>query len=161
MDVSADGEWLLWTTEKFLALAKVGFQGGKGKTTGFETAMGKDKKPDALLIRIPEQDLERLGLTEDDVSFTVARFDRSTSIGVADVVEEYVITTTGPYVLQWKLRQLVNDYNSKRESNYQKSRPKIRKQETNIVDKIFEYGQTNKVVAALSDQVKTLNLEDE
>jgi len=65
--------------------------------------MGKDKKPDALLIRIPDQDLEKLGLTEDDVSFTPARFDRSTSIGVVDVVEEHVITTTGPYVLQWKV----------------------------------------------------------
>lgn len=161
VDVSADGEWIIWTTSKFLALAKVGFQGNKGKTTGFETAMGKQNKPDALVIRFSEADLSRCGLSEEDVAFTPARFDRSTSTGLAAVVEEYVVTTTGPFVLQWKLRHLVNDYNAKREVNYAKARPKIIKEGGVVVDKAFEYGITNKVVTALPDLIKTLSLDEE
>eukprot|EP00029_Vermamoeba_vermiformis_P007758 TRINITY_DN3445_c0_g1_i1.p1 TRINITY_DN3445_c0_g1~~TRINITY_DN3445_c0_g1_i1.p1 ORF type:complete len:363 (+),score=115.75 TRINITY_DN3445_c0_g1_i1:161-1090(+) len=154
VDVSKDGEWALWTTKEYLAVAKLSFQDKNADmVSGFEKVFSE--KPEALILRIPEDDLDEFNIKE--VNFTPARFDNGPYAG-SGVIEQEIVTSTGPYIVRWKFRQVKMDYNKERLQDG-KSRPTIYKQRGDVVDKAFEYGQNN-LVAALDEEFNTLHLGD-
>lgn len=64
-----------------------------------------------MILRIPEDDLEEFNI--QDVNFTPARFDNGPYAG-SGVIEQEIVTTTGPYIVRWKFRQVKMDYNKER-----------------------------------------------
>jgi hypothetical protein len=64
-----------------------------------------------LLLRIPEDDLEKYNIK--DVKFTPARFDNAPHTG-SGVIEQEIVTSTGPFIVRWKFRPVKIDYNKER-----------------------------------------------
>lgn len=115
-----------------------------------------------------------------EVNFTPARFDNGPYAG-SGVIEQEIVTSTGPYIIRWKFRQVKMDYNKERLQDGKSvstnkllpltfsnlvltnvtfiKRPTIYKQRSDVVDKAFEYGQNN-LVAALPEEFNTLHLGD-
>lgn len=76
VDTTRDGEWIVWTTEKYIAVVNTLFRGDNGETySGFEKSMGKEK-PQALICRLTDEDLALMGITEEDIHLTPATFDQ-------------------------------------------------------------------------------------
>jgi len=157
IDVSSDGQWVLWTTPKFLALSNVAFKNDKGEdVTGFDKPLGKNKG-NTLIIKLLESELTEMGISEDDVNFAGARFDNGPSIDDTGLVlERYIVTSTGRFTIQWNMRTLEQDYKQLDNSNvnYAKARPKIVKQDDTILSQLFDYDVSNYgVVTALSQDL--------
>lgn len=112
VDVSADGKWVLWTLKDRLFLANVEFRDAKTNalTNGFDTPMGAQKS-DVLELRLQPDELAAMHLTEDAVHFTAATFDNGPQSGG---LEEVILTTTGDWVVTWKMRNVCTDYDRKR-----------------------------------------------
>jgi len=67
-----------------------------------------------LILRIPDEERKRLGIEE--VNFTHARFDNSPYYDIerGTVIEEEIVTSTGPFLVRWKFRQVKLDYAKER-----------------------------------------------
>ncbi len=76
VDVSADGEWVLWTARNRIYLANVLFRDSKTNEvqSGFDKSMG-DQKSNVLQLQLLPEELSKMHVKEDDVCFTRARFD--------------------------------------------------------------------------------------
>ena len=156
IDVSADGKWVLWTVKNQIFLCNTEFQDSKGeRTTGFEQRMGKDKK-NTLVIQLTQQDLQNLQMNAKDVSFTPAKFDNSPQ-SFAGSFEKIITTTCGPYVLTWKMRNVMKDYQKKRWTYKSATDPyykvdrkvNIIRLENNIVADTFGYGNFSGMLSGL------------
>jgi hypothetical protein len=156
LDVSANGEWLLGTTEHYLVVFRTTWTDILGEHSAFEVSMPSDKKR-VMVLRIPKKASKQYGIEE--VSFTTARFDNAPFQGKLNVFEEDIVTSTGPFIVRFKFRHIKIDYSS--EDRVQKrAKPIIYKQEEEIVDKIFSYSG-NSIVAALCHELKKIDLEEE
>lgn len=159
VDVSSSGEWVVWTTKEYIAVVNTKFQDKNNDTfNGFTKSMG-EARPDALILRLSEEDMTKFGITE--VNFTHARFDNGPYIDPsgANVIEEEIVTSTGPFLVRWKFRQVKNDYSKSRDSDERTAKPFIYKQNQTIVDKTFQYG-SHDVIAALETDLAVLNFDD-
>lgn len=144
VDVSTDGQWVIWTTKEYLAVVNVTFENDENLhiCNGFHKSM--PEKPNALLLRIPEEEIvaHQMG----DVNLTPARFDNGPYVG-AGVIEEEIVTSSGPFIIRWKFRQVKLDYAKGHHSgNLLATRPTIYRQSASVVDKTFEYGRNNVIV---------------
>jgi len=160
VDTSADGEWVVMTTEKYFVLYNVGFTTDKGeRTNGFLKPLGKNKKP-GLVCKLSQKDLDQMKITEDEVHLTPARFDNGPSINVEGVVERYIVSSTGNFTLQWNMRTLEADYKNLATESEEpmKTTPKIWKQNNVVLTQLFDYNNNYGVVSALEDDLIRLNL---
>lgn len=158
VDVSSDGEWVVWTTKDYLAVVSTKFKDTKSgdKFSGFHKPMGA-QRPDALVLRIHPDIMAKHGITE--VNFEGGRFDNGPYAGNG-VIEQDLAVTTGPFVVMWNFRKVKIEYGRPREAVCYLT-PKIWKQASNIVDKAFEYGKDN-IVTVLESDINTIDLgEDE
>lgn len=160
VDVSADGEWVIWTTKEYLAVVNTKFVDPKTgeRASGFAKSMGTSR-PDSLILRIPEDLKKKHGITE--VNFEGGRFDNGphSDPGSGLIIEEDLVVSTGPFIVRWNFRKVKIEYAKARPEDNCKLPPLIYKQAGNIVDKVFEYGQS-KIVTALETDINELDLDD-
>uniref|UniRef100_A0A6B2L2E4 Vacuolar import/degradation Vid27 C-terminal domain-containing protein n=1 Tax=Arcella intermedia TaxID=1963864 RepID=A0A6B2L2E4_9EUKA len=148
IDVSANGEWLVWTTKAYLAVLKTTWSEGGRNFSAFEKSLpAQHRMP--VILRLSEADLKKYKIKQ--VSFTPARFDNS---GVADATETEIITTTGSCLVLFDFEK-VKKY--QKESKTTLLTPMIFKQKKTVDDKSFTYN-SNSAVAALADELNIINL---
>eukprot|EP01100_Stratorugosa_tubuloviscum_P004773 TRINITY_DN2204_c1_g1_i1.p1 TRINITY_DN2204_c1_g1~~TRINITY_DN2204_c1_g1_i1.p1 ORF type:complete len:370 (+),score=159.70 TRINITY_DN2204_c1_g1_i1:63-1172(+) len=160
VDVSADGEWILWTSRNFLSLAKTSFIDKKGQNaSGFGKSMGKEKQQ-VMQIRLCEEDLQSIGVSQENLYFTPARFDTGPSTRVSGITERSIITSTENFILHWNLRLLERDYKrlTDGDTNYAATRPRLYRQTSDIIDQKYQYYGGDKVIAALTDNISSLTI---
>jgi len=158
VDVSSDGDWVVWTTKEYLAVVNTKFVDAKSgdKVSGFHKSMGS-ARPDSLILRIPEDIKKKYGITE--VNFEGGRFDNGPfSDPTGLVIEEDLVVSTGPFIVRWNFRKVKIEYNKPRPEDNCSLPPLIYRQAGNIVDKVFEYGQS-KIVTALESDINSLDLD--
>jgi hypothetical protein len=66
-----------------------------------------------LILRIPQEDIESHEMGE--INLTPARFDNGPSVG-SGVIEEEIVTSSGPFIIRWKFRQVKLDYVKERKA---------------------------------------------
>jgi hypothetical protein len=159
VDVSSDGEWVVWTTKEYIAVVNTKFVDPKSgeKTSGFHKSMGT-QRPDSLILRIPEDVKKKHGITE--VSFEGGRFDNGphSDPGSGLIIEEDLVVSTGPFIVRWNFRKVKLEYAKARPEDNCSLPPLIYKQAGNIIDKVFEYGQS-KIVTALEADINEIDLD--
>eukprot|EP00743_Colponemidia_sp_Colp-15_P003911 GILK01004220.1.p1 GENE.GILK01004220.1~~GILK01004220.1.p1 ORF type:complete len:721 (+),score=144.52 GILK01004220.1:74-2236(+) len=133
LDVTADGSWLLATTDTYLLVVHTVMPSGK---TGFGDRMGDDKPVPRKLMLHP-RDLQKFGISE--VSFTPAHFNLGEGID-----ETSIVTSTGPFIITWNFRKVkqnkLHEYTIKHVADQ-------------VVADQFAYGQQEKVIVALPNDV--------
>jgi len=100
-----------------------------------------------LLLKIPQKLQINYKLTDDDISFTRARFDNGPYLNAS---EHEIVTSTGPYIIRFKFDQVKEDYLSEPRRQH-RAIPKIYIQEDSIVDKTFSYNSDSLFVALKHD----------
>lgn len=96
MDVTADGRWILATTDTYLLVAPTEMEDG---TNGFDKPMGSKARPRPIKLQLHPQDLARHNIMS--VRFTAAHFN----IGER-VDEHWIVTSTGPYIITWNFARV-------------------------------------------------------
>lgn len=138
IDTTGDGLWVLATTDTYLLLASTEIDGDDSGKTGFDKPMGAGARPPPIKLQLHPHDLARYNIQE--VKFTAAHFN----VGEGARVEEWIVTSTGPYIITWNFRSArrgrVYDYRVKRE--YQE-----------VVADQFRFGKDDQVVVTLTDDV--------
>jgi len=128
-----DGKYVLATCDKYLILICTVC---KGKCTGFDVQMGKEK-PYPKILKINAIDLKRYGL--EKYNFTPARFNISDNS-----TETNIITSLGDHIVNWnfsKIRKgIYDDY-------------KIKKFQENIYDNKFKYN-SNQIVSTMEHKLR-------
>jgi hypothetical protein len=153
LDVSANGEWIIGTTLQYIIVFKTTWSDHHGEHCAFKRSMPVREKQ-VMVLRIPKEDLEKHKIKK--LKLTAARFD-STPFHGDDIIEEEIITSTGPFIVRFKFRKVKMDY--KKDRRQVNSKPIIYKQEEIIVDKTFSY-KGDCIVAALTHDLKKIDLAD-
>lgn len=128
VDTTSDGEWVIWTTRDYIAV--INTQIDEGKSSGYLKSMGT-QKPDALILRISEEDLKLHNI--DEVNFSGARFDFGPYNSDGNVIEEEIIASTGQFLVRWKLRHVKALYKNRDSGKYIVCLTKMVFANTNII----------------------------
>ncbi|KEY65386.1 hypothetical protein S7711_04283 [Stachybotrys chartarum IBT 7711] len=141
MDVSADGRWILGTTQNYILLVDAMQQGGKNEgKLGFEKPFAADSKPRPRRLALtPEHVAQFYHETGKTVSFTPAKFN--TGEGAE---ETSIITATGPYIIEWNLKRVLRGT---------KAPYKIKRYEDDVKADDFKFGSDKNVIVALPNEV--------
>lgn len=164
IDVSSDGEWVLWTTKNYLAITNTKFRvQKKGKfrsASGFKSRMGEHKNP-VLILKLSERNLHQMGMTEDDVCFTSAKFDNGPILGAEGIIEEEIVTTVGPFIIRWKMREISIDWKKKRYMSSEKQQRKARiiRYDQDILANSFTCDLSKTLVSVGHESVTAVNLD--
>jgi hypothetical protein len=150
LDVSCDSEWLLGTTVDYLIVFKTTWSDQHGEHNAFKRSI-PIKEKSVMVLTIPKEYLKKHKIKK--LNFTPARFDSSPLH--SKVIEEEIVTSTGPFIVRFKFRKVKVDY--QRDRIQLTSKPIIYKQEENIVDKTFSYNG-DCIVAALCHDLKKIDL---
>lgn len=141
MDVSADGRWILGTTNNYILLVDAMQKDGKNEgKLGFEKGFSADTKPRPRRLALtPEHVAQFYHETGKPVSFTPAKFN--TGEGAE---ETSIITATGPYIIEWNLKWVLAG----------KKHPyKIKRYEDVVKADDFKFGSDKNVIVALPNEV--------
>lgn len=152
VDISSDGEWIVWTTKEYLAVVNTIFETEKGKYYGFMKSMG-NKKPNALILRVSKALMNENGIQELD--FNSGRFDNGPSQN--KIIENDLVASSGNFLFRWNFRKVKLEYKNENHSD-SRLNPIIYKQKSKVVDQAFEYGNRN-VIAALEKNIQKINLD--
>jgi len=155
LDVSSDAEWLLGTTVDYLIVFKTTWSDHHGDHSAFKRSVPAKEKS-VMVLTIPKEDLDKHKIKKKKIRFTPARFDSRPFDGT-DIIEEEIVTSTGPFIIRFKFRQVKMDY--KRDRIQLNAKPIIYRQEEVIVDKTFSY-KGDSIVAALCHDLKKIDLDD-
>ncbi|RDA89119.1 hypothetical protein CP532_2249 [Ophiocordyceps camponoti-leonardi (nom. inval.)] len=145
MDVSADGRWILGTTKNYLLLVDAKQKDGKheGKL-GFEQAFPASSKPQPKRLALtPEHVAQFYHETGKPVSFTPAKFNAGEG-----AEETSIITATGPYIVEWNLRRVLQAGGGARGGAY-----RIKRYEDDVKADDFKFGSDKNVIVALPNEV--------
>lgn len=107
MDVSADGRWVLATCKTYLLLVDNEIKDGRNEgKLGFEKSFAKDSKPQPRRLALKPSHVAQLQQeTKSPISFTAAHFN----VG-AERKETSIITATGPYIIIWNLKKVLDNH---------------------------------------------------
>lgn len=141
LDTSADGRWLLATTQTYLLLIdNLQTEGKNAGKLGFERAFPKDSKPQP----------RRLGLTPSHV----AQFQHETKVPLAFTTAHFntgegkdetsIITSSGPFIITWSLKKILDG----RKDPYS-----IRRYSEEVKADNFRFGSDKNIVVALPNEV--------
>lgn len=144
ISVSADGRWVLVTFSTYLLLVDVKIKGGPNKgETGFHLSFTKTKKPTPITLSLsPEHIAQIRRETGKPVNFTAAQFNTG-----LNVKESSIISSTGPYAVQWSLRKVL-----KGDLAY-----KIVRHGTDVIADSFAFGDKKHAIVALNDDVRVVH----
>lgn len=145
MDVSADGKWVLATCKNYLLLIDNEIKNGKNEgKLGFEKSFAKDSKPQPQRLTLsPEHIAQLQHETKSPISFTPAHFN----VGINEK-ETSIITATGPYVIVWSLKKLLN----KRKDAYT-----IKRYVEEVKADNFKFDSDSKALVALPNEVNMVS----
>lgn len=141
LDTSADGRWLLATTKTYLLLIdNLQTEGKNAGKLGFEKAFPKDNKPLPRRLGLtPSHVAQFQHETKSPLAFTQAHFNTGEGKD-----ETTIITSSGPYVITWSLKKLLENrkdpYSIKRYSEVVKADN-------------FRFGSDKNIVVALPNEV--------
>ncbi|WPH00388.1 VID27-domain-containing protein [Acrodontium crateriforme] len=141
LDVSADGRWVLATTQTYIllidSLQKEGKNAGK---LGFEKAFAKDDKPQPRRLALtPSHVAQFQHETKAALSFTTARFNTGEGKD-----ETTIITATGPFVITWSMKKVL----AGRKDPYS-----IKRYSEEVKADNFRFGSDKDIVVALPNEV--------
>jgi hypothetical protein len=156
LDISADGEWLIGTTEKYLIVFKTTWTDDKGSHSAFETSMPSDQKR-LLVLRITEKQKIKYSIDDEDICLSIARFDHGAY--EPDIEEQEIVTSTGNFIIRFKFRQVKKDYSTDPRKQ-KRALPIIYQQDDHIVDKTFSY-KSDSIMVALGHELKQIELEEQ
>lgn len=141
MDVSADGRWILGTTQNYILLVDAMQKDGKNEgKLGFEKGFSADTKPRPRRLALtPEHVAQFYHETGKPINFTPAKFN--TGEGAE---ETSIITATGPYIIEWNLKRLLRGT---------KAPYKIKRYEDEVKADDFKFGSDKNVIVALPNEV--------
>jgi len=155
LDISANGEWLLGTTEKYLIVFKTTWTDHKGSHSAFQSSMPSEQKR-LLVVTITDKQKIKYEIDFQDINFTTARFDNAPY--ETDNEEQEIITSTGQFILRFKFSQVKKDYFSDPRKQ-KRAIPIIYRQDEEIVDKTFSY-QSENIVVALGHDLKQISFAE-
>lgn len=142
MDVSADGRWILGTTQNYLLLIDAQHKDGKDEgKMGFQKGFSAEARPKHRRLTLsPEHNAQVVHETHKPVSFTPAKFNT----GVDGTSETSIITATGPYIVEWNLKRVLRGM---------KTPYKIKRYEEEVKADDFKFGSDKNVIVALPNEV--------
>ncbi|KAL1873600.1 hypothetical protein VTK73DRAFT_842 [Phialemonium thermophilum] len=145
LDVSADGRWVLATCRTYLLLIDAQQKSGKNEgKLGFEKPFAADAKPQPRRLALtPEHVAQFAYETGKGVSFTPAKFNTG-----AGAEETSIITATGPYIIEWSLKKLLQG----RKAPYL-----IKRYTDDVKADDFKYGTDKNVIVALPHEVNMVD----
>jgi hypothetical protein len=100
IDVTSNARYILATGTSTIFIVDTIV--GDNKKSAFSDRLG-DMKPDPIQLTLKLEDVKKVGI----VKFSVAKFN-------VDVNEEWIVTTTGNFVISWNFKRVLNG-----EFNYQ------------------------------------------
>ncbi|KAH8919903.1 VID27-domain-containing protein [Atractiella rhizophila] len=137
VDVSADGKYLVVTGKDHLLFIDTTIREGKNKDeSGFNKSFPADAKPKPIRLKLKPE--HRLMMGGDSVSFTPAKFNTG-----KDLKESSIVTSTGPFVLTWNVRRVINGHTEYRISKFN----------DNVVAENFRFGGDKEIIVTLPSQV--------
>ncbi|KAF9892932.1 hypothetical protein FE257_000524 [Aspergillus nanangensis] len=141
LDVSADGRWVLATCRTYLLLIDSLQKDGKNEgKLGFERSFGKDSKPQPRRLGLqPAHVAQFQHETKKPLAFTPARFNTG-----VDAKESSIITATGPYIITWNLKHVIQG----RKDPYT-----IKRYAEEVKADNFRFGSDKNVIVALPNEV--------
>lgn len=147
LDVSADGHWVLATCRTYLLLIDAMQKSGKNEgKLGFEKSFAATSKPQPRRLALtPEHVAQFAYETGKGVSFTPAKFNAGEG-----QEETSIISATGPYVIEWNLRKVLNS---------QKAPYKIKRYSDTVKADDFRFGSDKNVIYALPNEVNMIPKE--
>lgn len=147
LDVSADGHWVLATCRTYLLLIDAMQKSGKNEgKLGFEKSFAATSKPQPRRLALtPEHVAQFAYETGKGVSFTPAKFNAGEG-----QEETSIISATGPYVIEWNLKRVLNS---------QKAPYKIKRYSDTVKADDFRFGSDKNVIYALPNEVNMIPKE--
>lgn len=141
IDVSSDGKWILATCKTYILLIDATIKTGKNEgQIGFLKSFGKDSKPRPKRLQISPEHLAHMQAeTKKPLNFTKAHFNAG-----IDSREQTIVTSSGPYVVTWSLRQILRG---------DQSPYLIKRYSDNVAADNFKFGSDRNVIIALNDDV--------
>ncbi|KAK8148694.1 hypothetical protein G3M48_009451 [Beauveria asiatica] len=141
MDVSADGRWILGTTQNYILLVDAMQKDGKNEgKLGFEKGFSADTKPRPRRLALTAEHVAQFyHETGKPIAFTPAKFN--TGEGAE---ETSIITATGPYIIEWNLKRVLRGM---------KAPYKIKRYEDEVKADDFKFGSDKNVIVALPNEV--------
>ncbi|KAI9467015.1 VID27 cytoplasmic protein-domain-containing protein [Lactarius psammicola] len=141
VDVSADGRWIVATTNTYLLLVDVLIGQGKwAGSLGFDRSFPADAKPMPKRLQLRP---EHVAYMNHNISFTPARFN----VGEGQE-ENAIVTSTGQYVIAWDFAKVKKGQMDKYE---------IKKYEDLVVQDNFRFGDDKEIIVALQNNVLSVN----
>ncbi|KAK7202391.1 vacuolar import and degradation protein [Myxozyma melibiosi] len=141
LDTSADGHWILATCKTYLLLIDTTIKDGKyAGQLGFQRSFGKDNKPRPKCLQLsPEHVAQMQAETKQPLSFTQGHFNTG-----LNAKETTIVSSSGPYVITWNLRQVLRG---------DKSSYTIKRYSDRVTADNFKFGSDKNVIVALPDDV--------
>ncbi|KAA8913605.1 VID27 cytoplasmic protein-domain-containing protein [Sphaerosporella brunnea] len=141
LDVSKDGRWILATCKTYLLLIdSLQTEGKNANKLGFERSFPKDSKPKPRRLTLnPMHVAQMQAETKAPLSFTAAKFNTG-----IDADETAIITSTGPYMVTWSLKRVLDA----KKDPYQ-----IKRYAEEVKADNFRFGSDKSVVVALPHDV--------
>jgi len=133
LDCTADGQWLLATTDQYLLLINTSSSDGR---TGFDVSLSNKTKSAPIKLQIKPDDMARYHIKK--VCFTTAHFD------TGDESEQWIVSSTGPLVVTWDFSKIKR---GKRADYKIKECPQV------VVADQFRYNMPSQVVVTMPDDV--------
>lgn len=138
LDVTADGSYILATTKYYLLVIPTAVAGQD--KSGFRQSI-TNKAGAPIKLALDPTDMAQYNIKS--LSFTVARFN------TGEGQEEYISTSTGEYVITWNFTAIKQG----KRFHY-----KIKRCESSVVADQFLYGQQDKLVVTLPNDVYLVGL---
>eukprot|EP00741_Cyanophora_paradoxa_P021988 tig00021432_g21225.t1 len=136
VDVTADGKYLLCTTDTYLLIVPT--EGPDG-TSGFKKSLGQNK-PKPKKLQISAVDRAKYGIKK--LQFSAAHFNTG-----RDASEVSIVTATGAFVITWDFRAVLNN---------KLDAYKIVQMDSKVVADSFQYNRDDKVLVALPTDARIL-----
>ena len=100
LDTTEDGKWILATTRYYLLLVSTVI--ANNAKSGWQASMTSSASP-PIKLQLSPTDMAKYNITA--LSFTTAHFNT----GAGRDVEEWIITSAGPYIITWNFKKIRSD----------------------------------------------------
>ncbi|KAI9292857.1 VID27-domain-containing protein [Neoconidiobolus thromboides FSU 785] len=136
LDITNDGQYIIATCKTYLLLVDCRIYSDVQKRTGFQKSFPKDEKPALKRLQLKPEHVAQIS---QDINFTPAKFNAG-----QDILEKYIVTSTGNYVVLWNFRQV------KIGKTFAYS---LKQYEESIVGDNFRFNQDRTIVVAMPNDL--------
>lgn len=141
VDVTADGRYIVATTETYLLLIDTLIGEGRYQgQLGFDRSFPATAKPIPRRLQLRGEHVAYMG---HKISFTPAKFNQGEG-----QEENAIVTSTGQFVIAWDFAKVKKGHLDKYE---------IKKYEDHVVQDNFKFGDDKQIIVALNNNVLAIN----